>query len=319
MSAKPFKSYDELINLLISRGVNISNASLDAFARKCLRDEGYYNLINGYKTQFLEPKTSSKDEDTFKTGTTVNEIYALYHFDRVLRGIFLKYILIIETNIKSYISYSFTKCHTDENYLIYSNFDTSKREAEKNITSLISEFQRQIASRYSDPCISHYLREYGYVPLWVLNNVLTLGNISKFYSNMKQPERQDVAKHYGIPDDVLESALFYLSKIRNFCAHDNRLYCFRNTTPYTNTKLHDTLNIPKTDKNGNHEYSYGKRDLFAAVIILKQLLPKQAFKSFVKKVNSALDNLRAKMNVLSEDEILIVMGFPKNWRELVLK
>lgn len=105
--------------------------------------------------------------------------------------------------------------------------------------------------------------------------MLTLGNISKFYSNMKQTEHQDVAKNYNISDDMLESALFYLSKIRYFYAHDNRLYCFRNKTPYTDTPYHAAFNIPLVVKNGNKEYAYGKRDLFAAIIILKQLLPKK--------------------------------------------
>ena len=35
---------------------------------------------------------------------------------------------------------------------------------------------------------------YGYLPLWVLNNILTLGTISKFYSLMKQNERQTISK-----------------------------------------------------------------------------------------------------------------------------
>ena len=62
---------------------------------------------------------------------------------------------------------------------------------------------------------------YGYLPLWVLNNILTLGTISKFYSLMKQNERQTVSKIFRLSDNELESILTYVSSVRNFSAHGN--------------------------------------------------------------------------------------------------
>lgn len=123
--------------------------------------------------------------DTYLPGTTINEIYNLYLFDQKLRDIFLRNILPLEINIKSLIAYYFPQTHPETHYLIYENFDTAKKDASKNITGLIAEIQRQIAGRFSDPSISHYLRNYGYIPLWVLNNILTFGIISKFYSLMQ--------------------------------------------------------------------------------------------------------------------------------------
>lgn len=185
MDEKNFKTYDEMLTLLASRNIDLSTPTLKSTAKKRLQHEGYYNLINGYKKLFLIPKESPDDDEKYKDNTTVDEIFALYNFDRKLRNTFLEYILIIETNIKSLISYSFCEQHPEHNYLIYSNFDTSIRDAHKKITSLISEIQKQISGRTGDPSISHYLKTYGYIPLWVLNNILTLGIVSKFYSLMK--------------------------------------------------------------------------------------------------------------------------------------
>ena len=50
---------------------------------------------------------------------------------------------------------------------------------------------------------------YGYLPLWVLNNILTLGTISKFYSLMKQNERQTISKIFR----RITVALLSLSKV----------------------------------------------------------------------------------------------------------
>lgn len=246
----------------------------------------------------------------------VYEIYALYNFDRKLREVFLKNVLSIETNIKSLISYTFSEKYGHNNYLIYSNFDTSKRDSDKNITALISEIQRQISSRYSDPSISHYLKQYGYIPLWVLNNILTLGTISKFYSLMKQPDRQEISKIFHISDAELESFLFYLSKIRNFCAHGNRLYCFKSKTPIPTVALHSSLGLAM---NADHQYIQGKSDLFAAMIIFKLLLHKNDFKTFVKNVNHELDALRRDLSVLSEEDVLNAMGFPADWKVKILQ
>ena len=315
MSEKIFKTYDEMISLLISRGVDISTPEQKSYAKKRLQHEGYYNLINGYKGLFLMPKVSQEDEDKFKTGTTINEIYALYNFDRRLRNVFLKNVLIIETNIKSLISYTFSEKYGHSNYLIYSNFDTTKRDSNKNITSLISEIQRQIASRYSDPSISHYLKCHGYIPLWVLNNILTLGTISKFYSLMHQKERQEISKIFHISDAELESFLFFLSKIRNFCAHGNRLYCFKSKNPIPTVSLHSTLDLPINNEN---QYIQGKNDLFATMIIFKLLLSKNIFKILVKNVNHELDNLRKNLSVLSEQDVLNAMGFPSDWKDKIL-
>ena len=171
-----------------------------------------------------------------------------------MREILLHYILPIETNIKSLIAYYFPQEHSETYYLIYKNFDTNRKDANKNITGLIAELQKQISSRASDPSIAHYLQKYGYVPLWVLNNILTLGTISKFYSLMQQKERQEISKTFRLSDNELESILTYISSIRNFCAHGNRLYCFRNKRPLCDTQLHALMGLDRTSKG---EYVYG--------------------------------------------------------------
>ena len=267
---------------------------------------------------FLASKTSESNNESYKVGTTIYEIKALYNFDAGIRRVFFKYILLIETNIKNLIAYSFSQAHPQENYLIYTNFNRNMRDSDKLITNLISDIQRQISNRVSDPCISHYLKEHGYIPLWVLNSILTLGTISNFYKVMNQKERQEVSKIFKIQDNELENILMYITPIRNFCAHNNRLYCYRTKRPLTDLPIHNVLNIPRNSESKN-EYIYGKRDLFAAVLAMKILLSDIEFKKFLKEINNALNILRPNMHVLKENELLSYMGFPENWRGSLLK
>lgn len=253
--------------------------------------------------------------DKFKDGTTVDEIYYLCCFDKKLRSIILRNILQIETNIKNLIAYSFSEKYGHDNYLKYGNFDIAQKDAAKNITALIAEIQKQISSRVSDPSIRHYLSEHGYIPLWVLNNILTLGTISKFYSLMKQPERQEISKIFNLQDKQLISILTYLSSVRNICAHGNRLYCFRTKRPLVDMGLHSELGIPQ---NANGEFQYGKRDLFAIMIIFKILLSRNEFRIVIKQVNNELRTLQNKLRILSESDVLECMGFPIDWRDNLL-
>ena len=305
MSEKVFTTIEDQISILQSRGVDFSDPSKIDYAKTVLNECGYYNLVNGYNSLFLA------SAGNYKPGTTLNEIHALYQFDRVLREIFFRYILKVETHIKSLVSYYFSETHGHKNYLLYTNFNTSVKNAPDKIMSLISEVQRQIAGRTSDPSIEHYIKNYGYIPMWVLSNILTLGQVSKFYSLMLTPERQKVSRVFKIMDNELESILIYISDIRNFCAHGNRLYCYRSRKPLIDLKQHALLSIAKSPSG---EYVYGKRDLYASLIALRVLLSNNDYNRLVKEISTNINRLNGKLSVISIDDVLNEMGFPPNWK-----
>lgn len=93
---KQFRTIDEQIQLLKSRNIYVKN---DNIAREILLNNNYYYLINGYKELFLKRNRKS---EVFLKGTTIEEIYNLYEFDRKIRILFLEYILLIERKIDTY-------------------------------------------------------------------------------------------------------------------------------------------------------------------------------------------------------------------------
>lgn len=64
---------------------------------------------------------------------------------------------------------------------------------------------------------------------------------------------------------------------------------------------------------------YPKRDLFAVMIALKLTISNREFRRLVKEVDIALKNLYSYTTVLTQETILSSMGFPQNWKDLLLK
>ena len=101
MGKKIFKSLEEQIDILKSKGLVINDYEK---AKKVLFKENYF-FINGYRHLFMKTFNDSK----FIEGTTFEELYSAFLFDRKIRNIMFKYILVIENNMKSIISYQLSK------------------------------------------------------------------------------------------------------------------------------------------------------------------------------------------------------------------
>lgn len=321
---KLFSTIEEQIKKLDSRGLNVS----DPGVKDILEMENYYNVINGYKELFID-KTYTGPDEKYKEGADFYELYNLYLFDRELKNIFIKYILEIENNIKAVISHDFSKKYGHDNYLKISNFDIAVKSWEKktaaqkigDVSSLIANIQRDISRQLSknNSMISHNMLTYGYVPLWVLVNSLTLGTISVFYSYLIQKDQNDVGRKFNLRPDEMTKILFVLTIYRNACAHDERFYnlkALKNDTKPNMIKtnaIHHKLNIPK-DKSNNP--ISGKNDLFSIVIICKLILKEDSFGRFVDSVKSEINGLSENLSTIDVEDVLNEMGFPINWYDI---
>lgn len=110
----------------------------------------------------------------------------------------------------------------------------------------------------------------------------------------------------------MQQYLTAITKFRNVCAHNERLYTYHINEDIPNTVLHSKLNIPK---KGN-QYIYGKRDLFALVIAFRYLIPNEDFKDFKKSLIQIIKNYHKSSGILSEAQLLTAMGFSQNWEKI---
>lgn len=303
---KIFKTLDEQVAILKEKGLIIEDEIL---TKEILLRENYF-FLNGYRTLFMK----SQSDKTFVVGASFRELYGMFNFDRQLRNILFKNLLIVENNLKSILSYHLSKAYgiRENDYMNPENFNQAP-DKKRQVNDLLGKMKRQIrANADSHTATSHYRNNYGYIPLWIAVKVLSFGIVSELYIILKPRDQQEVSDFFKTDADDLVTYLPILSNFRNLCAHEEILFDHRVQRMIEDTRFHEKLEIPKSDG----EYIYGKNDVFALVLILKQLLRPDDFHAMIKEIEYELNLLDSKLSSISIGKIMDKMGFPVNYLDL---
>jgi len=303
---KTFKTLDEQLDILQSRGLRIEDYDK---AKMILFRENYF-FVNGYRHLIVKPDQSN----FFVEGATFEELYSIFVFDRRIRNIMFKNILIIENNVKSIISYQMSKKYgyKEKDYLNPKHF---RQESFKltQVNDIINKMKRQIRlNGKQHRATRHYISNYGYIPMWVSVKVLSFGIISELFGILKEEDQRDIAEIYGISAYDMNIYLSILANYRNLCAHEDILYDHITQRMIPDNKYHSFLDIPQVDG----EYIYGKNDLFSVIIILRQMLSDSEFSDLINEISYEMDILDGKIDSVDTKTILNKIGFPDNWREI---
>lgn len=285
---KEYKNNEELIEYLISKNIIIHDKEK---ALKNIEKYSYYSIINGYKSVFKDKNNNYKENTSFE------EIFALYEFDKNIKAIFLKYILEIEVVIKSLMANVLAKEYGVKEYLKLEHFEHTADE--KIINDFIEKVEKEIDDNYiKHPAIKHYKDTYNFVPPFVLTKILTFGAISRYYSLLKQSDRQKISKYFKLSDKLLRQILINLTMVRNISAHSDRLYTYRNKYD---------ISFKNIEKDYNRkEYLC---NLYMIIKSMKVLLDEEKYQEFENFLNNEIDKLKEKLIVIDINDILRIMGY----------
>lgn len=289
--AKPFKTYEEQIEILKERGLMFDD---ETAAKSFLEIDNYYSVINGYKEPFIIAGTENYIADT-----KFEYIKSVYQFDKALRHSILSTLLNIETMLKSIISYEFAKAYGECAYLDINSYNTYNPNFIQHTKDLIETINKQIEicknnNDISNDNIRHYITNHGAIPIWVLCSHLKLGDLSKFYSCQKTQLKLEICNHihsiYGhffTPND-LYSFLRILTNIRNLCAHNLRIYNYK--TVYEISRQNDIVKILMANYGENLNYN----NIISVAIIFYHLTDNLSFSEFVMRF---IDELNEVLNL----------------------
>jgi abortive infection bacteriophage resistance protein len=303
---KPFLTYDQQIDKLINEKHLI--ITKPDTAKEILENIGYFALIGGYKTPFINPMTRIYENTSF------DDIYALFKFDRALRELTFRYLCEIEQKMRQLISYNFCNQYGEQQiqYLTVSNYNLNKKSAQ-SISKLVSMLDYHANKNNDHAYLVYQRRVHHNVPLWVVTNALTFGQISTFYKLLPFKLQSNISKSYKYSNEKsLETYMKCLTLFRNVCAHNERLYNFRLQIDFPDTTLHRKLCIPRVGV----QYIQGKRDYFGLVIAFRYLLSNQSFISYKHDLSKLITQYCKQSTRIDKTVLLATMGFPENWENI---
>ncbi len=301
---KDWKSIEDQIQLLISRGLQITDA---AKTRSFLRHINYYRLT-GYALPFQQ--LNAQGDRVFKGGSSFEDIECMYFFDRALRDLMFEASETIELDFRTTIAYHLGKTsafpHLDDK-IYKSDFLRIKpgRDASEK-DDLIAEM-RKVAKRKGSRTlfILSYADKYSDfpdLPIWILTEICSFGTFSRFYSGLAQPNKTAIANVYGLQACDFASMIHHVVYVRNICAHHARL--FDNAM-----SIQSSIPVGKIWSGVRNS----ARTFYASLIIHKWLLDKCSIEQGV--IDAWRNRTEALISAAADKHpyVLKLMGMPLDW------
>jgi abortive infection bacteriophage resistance protein len=263
------------------------SASREEEARRVLGRVDYYRLLSYMRALQVRDESGVR---MFVPGTTMDDVVALYEFDRSLRLLCMDAVERIEVALRaaivSEIAVSDGACfYTRRSYFV------SDAACERFKAAVMEERER-------NPAIRHYLATYsapGHPPIWVAMEAVTFGALSQFFSNLARPYRIRIARRFQLNERVLASWFRALNGLRNLCAHHGRVW---------NASLH--INKPMAGHQFVAEFSADTDTFFdravVIVLLLDRVTPHCGWKEALKTLIAGSPHVDAAR-----------MGFPRDW------
>jgi abortive infection bacteriophage resistance protein len=209
-------SLDEQIQLLISRGLNVSEPEK---AKHFLATIGYSRLIAYSKPFLIQPLDSDKG---FLPNTEFSDVLQLYIFDRSLRLLVSDALERIEVALRAAISQTLSSKFGPHWYLdstLFLNQDRHhffQQEAEQHFKRSKEDFIKHYYATYDEP---------RHPPSWMAMECLSFGTLSQLYHNIKDRScRKAIGDIFQQYSEMIKSWMRALTFTRNICAHHARLW-----------------------------------------------------------------------------------------------
>ncbi len=211
--SKPAKTYREQLDLLKNRGLLVNN---EPFALHCLEHHNYYRL-----SPYRFPFTLPGNRDAFLPGTTFEQLWKLYVFDRKLRHLVIEACKSVEISLRARWAYQVGHTLGPLGYLDNQHFSSQLVHA-RTLVKLHEEMDRS-----REEFIQHHRATLfmPWPPAWVIVEIASFGNISNLLSQLRQSAiRQAVANPFCMDEQTFCSLMHHLSVLRNSAAHHSRLW-----------------------------------------------------------------------------------------------
>ncbi len=287
---KLYSSPTDIVNTLISRGLQIPNISR---AKHYLSHIGYYRL-SAYMYPLLQ---TPKENHLYKHGSSFDKVLMLYRFDKKLRLLIFNEIEKIEVATRTAIVNSACELTNDPFWMVNAHNFVDLSKFQKTLNLIDAELKHS-----KEEFIVHFKNAYldKYPPAWMLSEILPFGVITNIYSNLKEKRiKKNISQSFDLQIAPFESWLTIISLTRNACCHHARVWNKQNTMrPMIPNKL--TMNWITIQVD--------ELRIYFNLCIIKYFL------NIISPNNDFTQKLEELLGRFPEIDIS-AMGFPKEWKQ----
>jgi abortive infection bacteriophage resistance protein len=248
----------------------------------------------------------TKDPEQFREGTSFDDLWDIYRFDRTLRRLVLDGAKRVEISVRSHWAYTLSHRYGCMAYEKPDCFNNSTLHQDT-----LNKIDKGLSSSQED-FVKHFLDKYGMTrpPIWAVIEVLSLGQVSMLYRMLRDPsDRQSIANIYALDEKVLTSFLHHLTTVRNYAAHHSRIWNRRFTVDFQVPRKKPKFlaaSIPIDTAASQH----GKKPkIYPTLTMLVYLMS-------IIEPKSHWPGMLLKHITRREGNYIHDMGFPPAWRTL---
>ena len=213
---KPALTVEQQIEQLAARGMAFGDPER---AAHYLAELNYYRL-SGYWLRHEADHAAHR----FLEGTTFEAVLDDYMFDRSLKLLVLDAVERLEVSIRTRWAYSIGLRHGAHAHLDSALFkERSQKWSHPTAVARLIGGVEDSRERF----VRHLRGTYDELlpPIWASVEVMSLGQISRWFGNLRHAaDRNAIARHYGIDEVLLASFLHHINVVRNICAHHARFW-----------------------------------------------------------------------------------------------
>lgn len=287
-------TFPDQIQILQSRGLNVPNVAEAEFYLSQLK---YYRLA-AYCLPFEQDHASHQ----FIAGTSFDDVLSLYIFDRELRLLLLDAIERIEVSLRTQMAYHLSHNYGTAHPHLQPDIFFNPVEYGSSISKLANDVRRS-----KEEFIKHLTGKYEELlpPVWAVVELMTMGQLSKWFSNIKErSDRQAISRAYAIDERIMTSFCQHLSLVRNHAAHHARLW---------NRDFTKTMMLPK---NGPADLINSVFKLNDSDRRLRKLYNTFTMTAYLMDIIAPGHHWKTRLKDLINTHAIDIskMGFPADWQ-----
>ena len=282
------------IQYLSAQGMNFPDIE---GAKRTLNHIGFHRLSSYWKPFEMPPGTCSGA--LFKDGTSFSAVVTRYLFDQRLRSLLLEAFSFIEVSVRTHWAYQLAYGFQHGEFAHQKETLFNQEYHQANLQELQRTYRQSGHPRGDN---------FQGLTIWDVLPAMSFGQLSKWCSSLDDRAiRRSISQIYGMDERTFLSTLRHLTKIRNTCAHHERLWDRRIST---GLRIPKRLGSSRETANAFNRLDQDQGKIYNALVITVHLM----------EVVTPYGDWTERFLNLSEEEVFNSipyedMGFPSEWRE----